>query len=214
MKAVIFDLDGVLVGTPKYRWVSDNKALNHFDVSISEIEHKIYEGTSLKIRVPLYEKKFGVEIDFEKFSEIFIKTQLDLIKEEIEETKDEIQEIISILKRKGLKIAVATSARKEKVIPILRWLGVHKVLDFILTSDDLDNHKPHPDPYLKTLKVLGVKPSETIIVEDSPHGITSGKAAIIKVVALKTDSFSEKDIREADIIISNLRELIKIVENS
>ncbi len=213
MKAVIFDMDGVLVGTPKYAWVANNNALHYFGVSIGEKEHKIYEGKSLKLRIPLSEKKFGIKIDFEKFSEIFINTQLNLIKDEINETKNEIQEIIGILKRSRLKVAVVTSARKEKALPILEWLGIDKRLDFILTSDDLENHKPHPDPYLKTLKALKVRPSEAIIVEDSPHGIASGKAAEIKVIALRTDSFSENEIKEADFIISNLREILGIIKS-
>jgi len=211
MDAVIFDLDGVLVGTPKYGMQSDNKALEPFWVSINEEERKLFEGKSLKIRVPMYEEKFNIKIDFEEFSETFIKTQLDLVKEEIIVSKDRIKSLIKTLKEKGLKVAVVTSARKSKVDQILNWLEVDELLDSLLTSDDVEKNKPHPEPYLKAIDSLKLMPDEVIIIEDSPMGIRSGKAAGVKVIALKTEAFAMEDLSEADEIINSLEEILNFI---
>jgi len=76
----------------------------------------------LKLRIPFYEDKFKIQIDFEKFSEVFISKQLELILGELSTKKIKMVNFFQTLKDKDLKLAVATSARMQKAEPILKTL--------------------------------------------------------------------------------------------
>ncbi len=205
-KAIIFDMDGVLVNTPLYARKTVNKILEDKGIHFSEEEFKEYQGVSSRDRVKIWNNKYNINIDIEQFSKKFILTQLDLMKHELKENK-EIVGTFKSLKKQNLKIAVATSSQKLKAERILRSLDIIDLIDFLVTSDDILNHKPHPEIYLTTSKLMNVEPNECVVIEDSPKGITAGKKAGMKVFALKTTLFSIDELKDADLIITKLSEI-------
>ncbi len=212
MKAVIFDMDGVLVGTPAYNLVANNAALEQYGVQLTTEQNDHTQNYSSKKRIATYEEIFNIKIDIDIFNSKYIKTQTELIKEEMLDTKELIQKVFKDIKSRGLKIGLTTSAKKEKVDIITNSLGIRSYIDGIITSDDLENHKPHPDPYLKTALKLGVSPNECIVIEDSIQGVESAKNAKMMVLGLKTDFYKTNEVKDADHIINNLSEINEFLD--
>jgi len=206
IKAIIFDMDGVLVNTTQYARQTANLILKKNKINFSEEEFKEYVGVSTRDRVNLWNKKFGTDIDVEQFSKDFISTQFELMKDELKENK-EILSVITNLKKQNLKVAVATSSLMEKAEKILHFLGIFDLLDILITADDIQNHKPDPEIYLKTAEKLNVSPEECVVIEDSIKGILAGKNANMKVLALKTKLFTSDDLQVADKIIEKLSDI-------
>lgn len=208
IKAIIFDMDGVLVGNEGVGFLADNVTLAHWNTSISEDDYKQVAGRSIHTRIPLFEKMFGIKIDLEEFSAIFIPVVLKILEKEIIASKDTVQAVFQKARERGFKIAVATSARKGKVDGIIDGLDVRGYLNSLVTADDIADHKPHPGVYLESAKRLGLTPDECVVVEDSPVGIEAGKRAGMQVLGFKTSKFTLEELSAADIMISNLDEVL------
>jgi len=206
-KAIIFDMDGVLVNTPNIASEASNVLLKEHDLKFSQEEFKEYLKFSIGERVKLWNEKYGLKIDEEIFFTKFVDLQMRLLEDEIK-TSD-VQSVILSLKESKFKIGLATKAKKIKVDKILSALKISDLFDSIVTGNDTDLYKPHPDAYLISAKNLNLKSEECLVVEDSPHGIVSAKAAGMEVLALKTKLFTEEDLQEADNIIYNLNEIQK-----
>jgi len=206
IKAVIFDMDGVLVNTTEASLKAVNILLKDYGFHFSEEEFKQYTGVSTENRLELWEKKYGLKIkDNEKFKKDFIEIQLDLVKEKLKPDQ-ELIELIEGIKKKNVRVAVATAALSFKAETILKSIGVLDLLDVLVTGDNIKNHKPDPEVYLKTAKELDISPEECLVVEDSVVGIQAAKNSEMEVVWLVTKLFSKKELKEADYIISNLNE--------
>lgn len=213
-KAIIFDMDWVLTESEYTTFLSDQFTLNKYWVTnLSIDDYTPNTWKSLKLRIPFYEDKFKIKIDFEEFSEIFISKQLELLLDELSTQKEKIVSFFQKLKDKELKLAVATSAREKKARPILKTLWVLSFLDFFIHLDNVNNCKPNPEPYLKSAKNLWLDPRECLVIEDSLWGIEAWKTAWMIVLAMKSDAFSKEEQSRvgADNFINDLNDILKYI---
>ncbi len=202
---VIFDMDGVITDTMPYhfrawRTIFANQGIkvSHEDVykregqkglnSVQEIfgEHKkpfdlTHAHGLLKAKEELFKKIFKRR---------YIPGSRSLIKS---------------LVKKGYSLALVTGTSRheaQSLLPEDLWNSFRVTV----CGCDVQNGKPHPEPYLMALKKLKVKPSEAIVIENAPFGIASAKAAGLKCFALET-SLPRKYLKQADLVFSSYREL-------
>ena len=109
------------------------------------------------------------------------------------------------LKNKNIPMAVVTGGQRERVFSILDeyFPGIFKNA---VTIDDVENGKPHPEPFLKGAEMLKLDPKECIVIENAPLGITSAKRAGCLVIAVKT-TLTEEYLGEADFVFDTFREV-------
>ena len=114
------------------------------------------------------------------------------------------EQLIADLHAHGVKTAVVTSSNQPKMESVYRAQPQFKQLfDAILTSEDFEHSKPHPDCYLKAAARFNVEPSECIVFEDSFNGLKSGRAAGMKVVGLATTNPADSIAPFSDIQITD-----------
>jgi len=105
-------------------------------------------------------------------------------------------------------LAVASGARKHELETLLEAAGIRRYFETVISSDDVENGKPHPESYLKALSELNasgkrhhpIKPEECVVIEDSKEGIASAHSAGMKCVAVAT-SFPTFELRVADLVV-------------
>ena len=117
--------------------------------------------------------------------------------------------LLKRLHQMGFKLALVTGTSKHELHRILPS-HLYDLFDVIVTGNDVKNGKPHPEPYLKAIDKLGIKPREAVVIENAPFGIRSAKAAGLKCLALET-SLPKKYLKGADDVFSSTRELEKKV---
>lgn len=181
MKAALFDLDGVVFDTePQYTefWGSQCR-LYHPERPGLEQEIK---GSTL---TQIYDRWFSGDLESEQ---PVITRRLDAFEAQMRyEYIAGFEQFIADLHAHGVKTAVVTSSNQPKMESVYRAQPQFKQLfDAILTSEDFEYSKPHPDCYLKAAARFNVEPSECIVFEDSFNGLKSGRAAGMKVVGLAT----------------------------
>lgn len=173
VKLVIFDLDGVLVDAKEIHYESLNKALKQIDEKfvITREEHLTkYDGLTTKTKLNL----LSVDKDLptsshDKIWELKQSLTSDVIKEQLtEDTR--LKDVLKKLKEDGYKVYVASNSIRETIKLMLYKTGLIEYVDYYLANEDVRNTKPHPEIYLKCMVHAGIKPNETIIIEDSFHG--------------------------------------------
>jgi len=208
IKAVIFDVDGVIVDTED---AVAQATVDMFDelygAKVKKEDFLPFIGTGAKKYIMGVAEKYEVSVDMEKAlkkrEENFGKIA----------TKGEIKpfpgviELIKEAKRLGLKTAIATSSHRTILEITLKGAGIDiKDFDEITTAEECKNVKPDPEIFLLTAKKLKVLPEESIVIEDSPAGIKAGKKGGFIVVAVAS-TFPKSKLQEADFVVENLEVL-------
>ena len=206
IKGLIFDLDGVLVDTKDLHFMALNKALKKSNAKniISYNDHvNIYDGlpTVEKIRI-LNQKK----IISKKMNKVVMmnkqKFTLQLLKKKIRYNKD-IYNIFSKMSKK-YKLAIATNAVNETLDICVDILRIRKFCSYLISNENVSTPKPHPEIYLRCLINLGLKPKETLIIEDSHYGRISAQDSGCNLMPVKSLN---------DVTLDNITKHIKLKSN-
>ena len=205
-KLIIFDLDGVLVEAKQIHYDTLNQALKEIDEKyiISEAEHlSIYDGLKTTQKLELLTKNKGLHPEF--YDKIWFRKQ-HLTIEAISELQPDLQkiELFKELRNRGYKLAVASNSIRRSVLVMLAKIGIIEFMDLIISNEDVKNSKPHPEMYWKAMSMMGCLPEETLIVEDSPHGLLAASRSRANV--LRVDSPKDLVISK---IISKLEQTQK-----
>jgi len=203
IKGVLFDMDGVLLDSEKYITFAGIELFKEkgYKVNFDDFkeftgmgEDRFLGGVAEKYNIPFY-----VEKDKARAYEIYA----ELVRGKLEPLPGVI-DFISKCRKRGLKIAVATSADKIKMQVNLEEIGLSEdKFDATVNGLEITNKKPDPEIFIKAAEKLGFSSSECLVVEDAVSGVQAAISAGCKCLAIKT-SFSEKELHEADWITGDL----------
>lgn len=216
-KAVIFDMDGVLVDTePEHRKI-EHEIFKRLGITPTDEELKSNVGKGQMDTWSGYKEKYGFAEDPEEI----VKSEAQMTREiYMSESLKPIEPAAELLKdcaRYGFKIAVATSSEKENEDRVLKRLCLEEYIDVSVAGDMVSSTKPSPEIFLLAAKLLGTKPEDCVVIEDSKNGVLAAKAAGMKAVGYKVTE-SSQDLSMADIVIDSfdkisidmLEELLRI----
>lgn len=208
IKAIIFDMDGVLIDAKEWHYEALNRALNIFGFSISKYEHLVsYDGLPTKQKLEMLSKEKGFPKKLHSFvNEIKQKYTLELIYFNCK-PKFQHEYALSKLKSNGYKIGCASNSIKNSMDIMLKKANLHKYMDVILSAEDVENPKPEPDIYIQSIISLGLKPNNCLIVEDNEHGIIAAKASGAHVLVVNNvDEVNIQNIEQKIIEITRKKE--------
>ncbi len=205
IRAVLFDLDGVIVNTLHYHYLAWNHMFGKFGGSVSEHSVLLHEGRNSREILPIFMKEAAVAIPEDQMEQ-FIEEKRAYYRTIVQvEHYPGAFESIDILKRRGYKVALVTACALKNMQHSLN-AAQQAHFDFILTGDEIPRAKPFPDPYLTAARQLGVEPGECLVVENAPLGIEAAKAAGMYCVAIET-TLGREYLGSADCILPSIREL-------
>lgn len=177
IKALVFDMDGVLYDTEKVSLRNWMKIADEMGLPDMESTHTKCIGVNRNDGIHILKDCYGEEFDGEAFldhasrlmHEGWEKDGLPLMKGVIE--------ILTYLKEKNIPVAICSSTRVPTILQHLKQTDMEEYFTEIIGGNMVEHSKPQPDIYLKACETLGFKPEECIGVEDSPNGIRSCHAA-------------------------------------
>ncbi len=178
IKAVVFDMDGVLIDAKEWHYEALNKALALFGFAISRQEHlSTYDGLPTRKKLEM----LSVEKDLPAGLHEFINHMKQIYTLQIANMKCSPQFIheyaLSRLKSDGYRLGVASNSVKDSVELMMKKSHLTPWLDVMLSNQDVKKSKPAPDIYLKAAELLNLRPDECLVVEDNQHGIAAATAA-------------------------------------
>jgi len=190
IELIIFDLDGVLVRAKEMHFNALNEALKTVDPKfcISYSDHlNIYDGLKTKDKLKILTDKKGLPVS--EYQNVWIEKQKITSQKILEIQKDEnLIELFQYLSKKDLKIACCSNSIKNSLVGILTNLGLLDYFDYILSNEDVKKSKPHPEMYWKAMIEYSKIPEQTLIVEDSPHGLLAAQRTGADILRVKDPS--------------------------
>ncbi|WP_244834657.1 HAD family phosphatase [Clostridium sp. BJN0001] len=210
IKAVIFDMDGVIFDTERLYLKTWEKIFDEYGYTMTKEIYTSVMGSGRDNVKKTFLKIYGDSLPIE---EMYLKKDI-MIKESIKNgevsIKDGALEILNFLKENNIKIALATSATKKRVTLQLKLSHIEHLFDTVVCKDDIKNAKPDPEIFLKAAELLFEKPQNCIVIEDSLSGIKAaynGNITAFHVVDLKKPN---KEILEYS--YKSFRDLFEIKE--
>ena len=208
MKALIFDMDGILVDSePMWRLA----------------EREVFAGIGLELDDADCERTMGMRTD-EVIDHWYRRTpwngpspadvearlvaRMQTLIAERAGPMPGVEHAMTIAHDAGLELALASSSPPELINAVLRKLGYESAFAVVRSAVDEEQGKPHPGVFLTTARLLGVDPGDCVVIEDSPAGVRSAGAAGMRVIAVPpAHLFDEPDYDDADIKLGSLEEL-------
>ena len=206
MKAVIFDMDGVLVDSePIHTEVLQGILADEgFDYSIEEV---LQDGLGRSFPSQMGELIDRLQLDkpLEHYASLFEESILLRLSREAGPAPG-ADHLLGELNQRGYKLGLASSSASGIVHGTLAILGFQDRFEVLVSGDMAGASKPAPDIFLLAADRLGVLPEECVVVEDSPRGVEGAKRAGMFVVAVRTRPVPESEIANADRVINSLEE--------
>jgi beta-phosphoglucomutase-like phosphatase (HAD superfamily) len=178
IKAVIFDMDGVLIDAKDWHYEALNKALALFGFSISRYDHLVtYDGLPTKKKLEMLTLERGLPKGLHQF--INDLKQIYTMEMTFQKCKPVFyhEYALSHLKADGYKLAVASNSIRQTVELMMEKSNLARYLDLMLSNQDVTKPKPDPEIYNTAIARLGLKPEECMIVEDNQNGIKAAQAS-------------------------------------
>lgn len=195
----LFDFDGVIMDTEtQYTRFWDNAGKKFAD--IDGFGH-IIKGQTL---IQIMDKYFAdrPEADRRLIVDMINEFERDMVFEFIPGA----WEFLAALKQAGIRSAIVTSSNDQKMSQVYKaHPQLHTMVDAVLTSENFSRSKPNPECFLKGMEILGARPEDTFVFEDSIHGINAGRAAGAHVVGLATTNPREVIAPLCDLVIDDFR---------
>ena len=211
IKAVIFDLDGVIVFTDKFHYQAWKKMADtmgiYFDEKINNRLRGVSRMDSLEIILERYEGKPLSEKKKQELAEQKNATYRELLKTMTpEDITSEVRETLAEIRRRGYGIALGSSSKNAKFI--LERVHLLDAFDKISDGNNITKSKPDPEVFLKGAEYLSERPQDCLIVEDAEAGIDAGIAGGMKTAAIGDAVKCGK----ADYTLDKFSDLLKILK--
>lgn len=211
LKAVLFDMDGVLFDSMKNHAKAWNKAMDMYDMSLSEEEAYMHEGRTGASTINIVSaRERGYEASEDEIKKIY-QTKSDIFNslpkaEPMQGAYTLLQEI----KNSGLQPVLVTGSGQLSLIDNLNhhFPGIFQK-EYMVTAYDVKFGKPNPEPYLMGLKKVGIAPNEAVVVENAPLGVKAGVAAGIFTIAVNTGPLPDNALLDkgANLLFNSMQEL-------
>lgn len=186
IKAVIFDMDGVLIEAKDWHYEALNRALKLFGFEISRYDHlTTYDGLPTSKKLEMLSLENGLPRELHEFiNEMKQAYTMEMVHAQCK-PRFVHEYALSTLKSMGYRMAVASNSIRDTVETMLQKAGLVVYMDEILSTNDIVHPKPDPEIYITAISRLGLTPQECLIVEDNDHGIKAAIASGAHVLAVR-----------------------------
>jgi beta-phosphoglucomutase len=202
-RAVLWDVDGTLVDSAEYHWLTWREALGREGFALTE---ELFASSFGQRNDAVLRGFLGAELSDAEVARIAGAKEESYRRVVRGRGLRPLPGVLAWLRRlrdEGWRQAVASSAPRENLDVILGAAGVAEFMDAVVSAEEIEHGKPHPEIFLRAAAAVGAEPSRCVVVEDAPAGVESGRRAGMRVVGVLTT----QPRLDADIVVRSLEEL-------
>jgi beta-phosphoglucomutase len=185
IKAVLFDMDGVLIDAKEWHFEALNRALGLFGFSISRYDHLVtYDGLPTRKKLEMLSVERALPRSLHRFlNDLKQKFTMELVYSKCHPVFQH-EYALARLKKEGMLLAVCSNSVRQTVDVMMDRAELKQYLDLQLSNEDVSRPKPDPEIYVTAAKRLGLRPEECLVVEDNEHGIAAARASGARVMVV------------------------------
>lgn len=212
-KAVIFDMDGVLIDSEPLHFESDKLTFREFGLEVTDSVLNNFVGVS---NSEMWEK---LRIDFDiaaPVQEILEKQavhKMRLFSGDALKPVEGVSELLTFLKDNNVATGLASSSPVDFIMHILGGLHITEYFKAVVSGEEVNQGKPEPDIFLKAAELLGIAPEDCIVIEDSGHGIAAAKKAGMRSIAYRNPNSGSQDLSASDYVVDSMAEASSILKS-
>lgn len=203
LKAIIFDMDGVIIDSEPQHAQAAMQVFKRHGADADYDYCAGFIGSSTRAMTEDAIRKFGIDTPPEELLREMNAEKKKILKEEGYAILPGVRELIRNLYHNGLRLAIASSSSPSEIENTVKTLGIKKYFTKLISSSHVEHPKPAPDSFLLALKELGVNAKETMVVEDSCFGTQAAKAAGITCVGYVNPHSGQQDLSAADVLLES-----------
>ena len=205
-RAVIFDMDGVLLDSYQAHWLSWAQSCSERGIGITPDQYKTLFGRSFRAFADALSPRPLSDDELRAWDADKEQKYRDIIERDFPAMPG-ATELILALHAAGFALGIGSSGPRENVECLLRRLPGADLFKATVSASDTRHFKPHPEPFLTCARMLNTAPARCVVVEDSIHGLTAARAAGMRAIGI-TGTCSEAELLpHADLVVAALREL-------
>ncbi|WP_372641371.1 hexitol phosphatase HxpB [Ancylomarina sp.] len=184
IKAVIFDMDGLLIDSEPFWRISQKNLFSKRGINLNESDFESFMGKRIDEVVAIIYSRYPNQ------SKTQAETAVEIVDGVIKLVKERglvlpgVIKTLESLQKQNYKIGLASSSNLRIIKSVLKKLGIESYFEVVHSAQFEEYGKPHPQIFISTAKMLGVSPSECLVMEDSFHGVIAALAASMKCVAI------------------------------
>lgn len=210
MKAVIFDMDGVLVNSEPVHVAIEKEIFEDLGISFGDEEIHQFIGTTNTEMWGMIKAMKNLEQSSSELAKLSIDRKTDMMKTMDMEPIEGIRQLVDHLKTEGYKLAVASSSPMVHIELILQKFGMRHLFHAVASGEEVPKGKPAPDVFLEAARQLEVPVEYCTVIEDSSHGITAAKAAGMSCIGYDNVHSEGQSYDHADAVVQHIDEIIAL----
>ncbi len=207
LKAVIFDMDGVIIDSEPMHARAVIAALEKIGLNITMDYVQNFIGRTAYSMCQQIIKDFQLNNTPEELLELNNEMKRYFLKKEGHTVVPYVIDLIKDLHKNGAKLIIASSSSSEEICEVMDSLQIRKYFHDYISGMSVAHPKPAPDIFLAAAKRLGVQPNECIVIEDSYHGVTAARAANITCIGYANPNSGNQDLSQAAILVEGFDEV-------
>lgn len=194
IKAVIFDLDGVIVSTDDYHYQAWKVLADELNIPFNRQINERLRGVSRKESLEIILEKSDKAYSEEQIN-VFLEKKNNIYREKLNSLSEQdllpgVREVIDYLKEHNIPIAIGSSSKNTP--KILELIDMDKTFNVVIDGNRISRSKPDPEVFLKAAKGLDIKPNGCLVIEDAEAGVNAGIAAGMTVLAVGAAADNEE----------------------
>jgi beta-phosphoglucomutase-like phosphatase (HAD superfamily) len=208
LRAVIFDMDGVLVDSEPYHHQAETRIFADLGISVPDEERRTFVGMSgrkmWEIIRERHAPRLSVEelLSFDRGQRLSFFSTIGTIR-----PIPGVTRLLGDLRAHNMKIGLASSSIMDLIRLITGAAGIGNYFDILVSGEEVEHGKPAPDIFMRAAMLLGVGTRECVVIEDSENGVRAAKAAGIACVGFNNPGFRSQDLSMADLVVDDFARL-------
>lgn len=208
IKAVIFDMDGVVVNTEPIGYRANQLLYKSLNITVPDDVYGTFIGNSDKMIVQKLKDLYPIDLTHEELLDKKYKYYFNAF-----DTAEDlallpgVKELIIDLHKNGMRLILASSASNRKIQKVFTRFGLHQYFDHAISGEDFEESKPNPAIFLEAVAKSGFPKEECIVIEDSTNGIKAAKAAGIYCIGYNSGHTMGQDTSLADKVITDFNQV-------